>query len=98
VAGFLQAAPQDLTHNDLARPTQPALPRLHEINIPTLLVTGDADIPDVHAYAGAVEAGIRGSRRIVLKDAGHIPYLELPDEFSKIVIAFIQSSGDAARR
>ena len=55
---------QDLTHQDLARPTQPALPRLKEIRVPTLILTGDADIPDVHAHAGAIEAGIPGSRRV----------------------------------
>jgi len=89
---LLTASPQDLTHNDYARPTQAALPRLHEIRIPTLIVTGDADIPDVHAHAGAIEAGIPGSRRIVLNNAGHLPYLESPDEFSKTVINFIQAN------
>jgi 3-oxoadipate enol-lactonase len=89
---LLTANPQDLTHNDYARPTQAALPRLHEIEIPTLIVTGDADIPDVHAHAGAIEAGIRGSRRIVLNNAGHLPYLELPDEFTKVVSGFIQAN------
>jgi pimeloyl-ACP methyl ester carboxylesterase len=89
---LLTASPQDLTHNDYARTTQAALPRLREIRIPTLIVTGDADIPDVHAHAGAIEAGIRGSRRIVLNNAGHLPYLELPSEFSKIVINFIQAN------
>ena len=89
---LLTASPQDLTHNDYVRPTQAALPRLHEIKIPTLIVTGDADIPDVHAHAGAIEAGIRGSRRIVLSNAGHLPYLELPGEFTKVVIGFIQAN------
>jgi pimeloyl-ACP methyl ester carboxylesterase len=89
---ILSASPQDLNHSDYARPTQPALPRLQEIRVPTLIVTGDADIPDVHAHAGAIEAGIRGSRRIVVSDAGHLMYLEKPDEFSKIVIGFIDSN------
>ena len=55
--------PQDLIHDDYPRPTQAALPRLHEIRVNTLLLTGDADIPDVHAQAGVIEAGIHGSRR-----------------------------------
>jgi 3-oxoadipate enol-lactonase len=53
---ILMASPQDLTHDDYARPTQAALPRLHEIRVPTLILTGDADIPDVHAHAGVIEA------------------------------------------
>jgi len=42
-----------------------ALPRLGEIHIPTLLLVGDADIPDVHAHAGAIEVGIPRARFIV---------------------------------
>jgi pimeloyl-ACP methyl ester carboxylesterase len=62
---------------------------LHEIRVPTLLLTGDVDIPDVHAHAGVIEAGIYGSRRVVLTDAGHLMYLEKPEEFSSLVIGFI---------
>jgi len=50
----------------------------------------DADIPDVHAHAGVIEAGIYGSRRVVLTDAGHLMYLEKPEEFSSLVIGFIR--------
>jgi 3-oxoadipate enol-lactonase len=88
---LLTANPQDLTHQDLARPTQPALPRLKEIRVPTLILTGDADIPDVHAHAGAIEVGIPGSRRVVLGDAGHLMYMEIPEEFSRVVIGFIET-------
>jgi 3-oxoadipate enol-lactonase len=57
-----------------------------------LILAGDADIPDVHAHAGAIEAGIRGSRRVVLSDAGHLMYMEKPEEFSRVVIGFIESN------
>ena len=70
------------------------VPRLGEIRVPTLLVTGDADIPDVHAQAGAVGAGIPRSRRMVLKGVGHLMYLENPAEFSRVVISFLVQNGD----
>jgi 3-oxoadipate enol-lactonase len=89
---MLTANPQDMTHNDYARPTAPAIGRLHEIHVPTLILVGDADIPDVHAHAGAIEAGISGSKRIVVSDAGHLMYLEKPEEFSRVVIGFIESN------
>jgi 3-oxoadipate enol-lactonase len=89
---LLTADPQDMTHNDYARPTMPAIGRLHEIRIPTLILVGDADIPDVHAHAGAIEAGISGSKRVVISDAGHLMYLEKPAEFSRQVIGFIESN------
>jgi len=89
---LLTANPQDMTHNDYARPTMPALARLHEIRVPTLILVGDADIPDVHAHAGAIEARISGSKRVVISEAGHLMYLEKPAEFSREVIGFIESN------
>ena len=88
----LTANPQDMTHSDFARPTLPAIGRLHEIRVPTLILVGDADIPDVHAHAGAIEAGISESKRVVVPDAGHLMYMEHPVEFSHRVISFIESN------
>lgn len=90
MADILSANPQDLTHPELELPVKPALPRLGEIHIPTLLLVGDADIPDVHAHAGAIEAGIPRSRRVVISDVGHLMYLEKPTEFSRTVIEFLE--------
>jgi 3-oxoadipate enol-lactonase len=91
---ILTANPQDMTHADFARPTTPSLSRLSEIRVPTLILVGDADIPDVHAHAGAIEAGIAGSKRLIIGDSGHLMYLEKPEEFSRVVIFFIQSNTD----
>jgi 3-oxoadipate enol-lactonase len=91
---ILSAAPQDLNHPDFLRPTPDALPRLNEIRVPTLILVGDVDIPDVHAHAGVIEAGIPNSRRIIVEDAGHLMYLEKPKEFSRLVITFIKSNRD----
>ena len=90
---LLTAYPQDMTHSDYARPTQAALPRLKEIRVPTLILVGDVDIPDVHAHAGAIEAGIPGSKRVIIPETGHLMYLEKPEEFSRTVITFIDSNG-----
>jgi pimeloyl-ACP methyl ester carboxylesterase len=91
MADILSASPQDLTHPELELPVKAALPRLGEIHIPTLLLVGDADIPDVHAHAGALEAGIPRARRVVISDVGHLMYLEKPAEFSRIVIEFLEN-------
>lgn len=89
---LLTASPQDLTHQDLARDMPSALPRLREIRVPTLILVGDADIPDVHAHAGVIETGVPNSRRVVIHDAGHLLYLELPEEFSRVVIRFLREN------
>jgi 3-oxoadipate enol-lactonase len=52
---------------------------------------GDADIPDVHADAGAIETGIPNARRIVVPDTGHLIYIEKPDEFSRTVTDFLEA-------
>ncbi len=91
---ILTASPQDLTHDDMARPTRPAVARLGEIRVPTLILVGDQDIPDVHAHAGVIENGIPNSRRVVVEDAGHLMYLEKPDEFSRLVSTFLQANRD----
>jgi 3-oxoadipate enol-lactonase len=91
MAEILSASPQDLTHPELELPVKPALPRLAKIQVPTLLLVGDDDIPDVHAHAGAIEAGIPRARRVVISDVGHLMYLEKPAEFSRVVIAFLQN-------
>ncbi len=91
---ILTANPQDMTHADFARPTRPSLSHLSEIRVPTLILVGDADIPDVHAHAGAIEAGIAGSKRMIISDSGHLMYLEKPEDFSRVVILFIESNID----
>jgi 3-oxoadipate enol-lactonase len=89
MADLLSGNPQDLTHPELELPEKPALTRLHEIRVPTLLLLGEADIPDVHAHAGAIEAGIPRARRIVISGVGHLMYIEKPKQFAAYVINFV---------
>jgi len=49
--------------------------------------------PLASQLAGAIEAGIANSRRVVITDAGHLVYLEKPEEFSRVVITFIDRDG-----
>ncbi|UCC29774.1 MAG: alpha/beta hydrolase, partial [Phycisphaerales bacterium] len=89
---LLLANPQNLSvdkHRYMTPPNQPALGRLSEIRVPTLIVGAEADIPDVHAHAGAIQAGIAGARRVVIPGAGHLVYLERPEEFNGVVLDFL---------
>jgi len=67
----------------------PALPRLGDIAVPTLIIAGEHDIADVHAHCGAIEAGIPGATRVVLPGAGHLPHFEVPGEFNVAVLGFL---------
>ena len=62
------------------RPAPPTVVRLGEIEAPTLMLVGAADIADVHAFAGAIQAAVPVSRREVWADAGHMIQLEKPQE------------------
>ena len=90
---ILTASPQDLSHSDMNLPEAAVLPRVHEIKVPTLILVGSADIPDVHAIAGALVTEIPGAVRIVVPDAGHLMYLEKPTEFEREVTAFLSLHG-----
>jgi pimeloyl-ACP methyl ester carboxylesterase len=86
---LLTASPQDMSHADFTLAEKPALDRLHEIHVPTLILVGERDIPDVQAHAGAIEAGIPNARRIVVQDTGHLMYLENPPVFTDLVVEFL---------
>jgi len=92
MAALLAASPQDLTHASFEIAPKPALPRLHEIRVRALLLVGEVDIPDVHAHAGAIEAGIPRARRVVVSGAGHLMYLEKPKEFADLVSRFVEEN------
>jgi 3-oxoadipate enol-lactonase len=67
----------------------PALARLGQIAVPTLIIAGEHDIADVHAHCGAIEAGIPGARRLVLPGSGHLPHFEVPGQFNTAVLGFL---------
>jgi|GEM_PF-546484 len=82
---------------DAKAPDRPAAGRLGEIRVPTLIVVGASDIPDVHAQSGVLEAGIHGAHRVVLPGAGHLAHFEKPDEFNRVVLEFLRPA-DVARK
>jgi 3-oxoadipate enol-lactonase len=89
---LLTANPQDLKASSAPAiwPKESALPRLGEIKVPTLIIVGEADIPDVHAHSGAIQAAIPGAKRIVLTHSGHLPQVEVPDAFNRAVLDFLR--------
>jgi pimeloyl-ACP methyl ester carboxylesterase len=66
-----------------------AAKRLDEIKAPTLLVLGDRDVPQIKATIGTLEKGISGSKKVVIKGAGHMVNMERPDEFNQALLAFL---------
>lgn len=90
---LLKASPQDHSHNDMPLPEKPVFPYANEIRVPTLVVTGSADIADNQAVAGALVMAIPAATRVVIAGTGHLPYLEKPGEFSALTIGFLKRHG-----
>ena len=76
----------------LRGPRRAALGVLDEIKVPTMIVLGEYDIPDVHSHAGANEAGIKNSERVVVRNSAHLVPLEKPEEFNRMALRFLKSA------
>jgi 3-oxoadipate enol-lactonase len=75
-------------HDDL---DPPAIDRLGEISAPTLLVIGDEDVPPVTDGTELLMQKLKGARKVVIHDAAHLPNLEHPEEFNRVVLDFLLS-------
>lgn len=89
----------DLEHFSRAPGTRPAsqpaksqvtFARLETLVIPTLLITGDADLYTPPALLRLFIERIRGAEYLIVPEAGHSVYWERPAVFNNAVIAFIK--------
>jgi pimeloyl-ACP methyl ester carboxylesterase len=63
--------------------------RIHRIAAPTLVIWGNADRLIAPAYADEFGRRIAGARVSLIAHAGHLPYLEQPDEVARLVGEFL---------
>jgi pimeloyl-ACP methyl ester carboxylesterase len=81
-------------HADLGKPmVPPAIDRLGEIRVPTLVMVGDEDAPDQLRIADILERDIAGSRKIVFTGVGHLVNMEDPLQFNNRVLEFLDNTG-----
>lgn len=79
----------DLNRGQLKKlPETPTLLRLSEIRCPVLILTGEFDIPDVHAHSGAIAAGIKYANREVISGAAHLAHMDQPEEVNRLILEF----------
>ena len=90
-----QAFRQQKGHDDvrMLRLDPPASERLGDVNIPALVLTGDDDVSDIHRIANRLAAGIPGAERTTIAGAAHLPSLDRPEEFDRIVLDFLARHG-----
>jgi len=81
------ATPPDLGEEQPLEP--PAVGRLGEARAPTLIIAGDEDQPDILAVAELLEGGIAGARKVVMHGTAHLPNMEQPAAFNRILGEFL---------
>ena len=79
----------------LSRPATPPsatqLQRLSEVKMPTLVMIGELDQPEIRAAADASVKAIPGARKIVYSGVGHIINMEQPKKFNRDLESFLRS-------
>jgi pimeloyl-ACP methyl ester carboxylesterase len=55
-----------------------------------LLIVGDEDQPSVFAAADLLQRELPNVRKVVMHGTAHVPNLEKPEEFNRIVLNFLR--------
>lgn len=69
----------------------PAATRLPQIQAPTLVLVGDEDRPRPLAAADLLAKELPNARKVVMTGTAHLPNMECPEEFNRLVLKFLKS-------
>ena len=69
----------------------PAVERLNELHIPVLVAIGAHDTPYIQAAADYMMEKIPSAQKAIIQDAAHLPNMDHPDEFQRMVTSFLDS-------
>lgn len=71
-------------------PERSSIERIGEILVPTLVLVGEHDVPDMKRISEILGAGIAGAEHVVMPNAAHLPSLEQPEEFNRLAYGFLE--------
>jgi pimeloyl-ACP methyl ester carboxylesterase len=74
-----------------SEPHTPSATRLSQIQAPTLVLVGDEDRPRTLAAADLLERDLPNARKTVVPGTAHLPNMERPQEFDRLVLDFLKS-------
>jgi len=60
--------------------------------MPVLVIVGAHDTPYILGAAAYMVEKIPSARKVIIEDAAHLPNMDQPDEFRRIVTAFLEAS------
>ena len=72
--------------------------RLPEVKVPTLIIWGEKDSIIPVRDADEFERLIEDSRKVVVKDTGHITMAERPETFNDLLVDFLAETGPAQEK
>ncbi len=78
-----------IVFKDIRKDGFPLQNNMKKIKAKTLILWGDTDRVLSVSGAGVLEKGIAGSKKVILKDVGHAPMLEKPEEVANIYLEFL---------
>ena len=67
----------------------PAIKRLGEIKVPTLVLNGEHDDPSMLAIADTIATRVPRAKRLIIAGSGHLVSLERPEEFNNLIEDFV---------
>lgn len=70
-----------------------AIGRLHELNLPVLVMVGDLDLEEKLALADKLEEDIAGCRKVVIEGVAHMLNMERVEVFNAAVLDFLSDVG-----
>lgn len=107
-AGFVPGTPGDSLRNTMFRDYEgrdilnpvasaaatppPRMEDLARVSVPTLVVTGELEMPYFQIVSDALAYGIRGAERAQVPGGGHSVHLQRPEAFAALLVDFIQRS------
>ena len=74
-----------------------AIGRLAEIQVPTLAVVGDLDMPDILEIVKLIEKNVTGARKVIIRGVAHMVNMERPVEFNRVVLNFLDEQKAPSR-
>jgi pimeloyl-ACP methyl ester carboxylesterase len=70
----------------------PAAQRLNEVHVPTLIIAGGLDDPEILRAADVMEAAISRASKVIMPECAHMPNMEQPEKFNQVVLDFLQNA------
>lgn len=67
----------------------PALDRLRDFRVPTLIIVGALDHPEMQRAADVMADAIKGAKKVIIPAAAHVPNMEQPELFNSEVLSFL---------